>query len=215
MTELELDLREAWVAPELAAEFPELALTYAPIEAAPAASPRSVKRRLRGLADRYTGSKVVHMRQDPVPWAYRVFARQVGIDPDTDRTPVEHVALQRLMKGGLPSENLVDDALTIAIAETGVPVVAFDGDRVGSSLGLRPSAGGELLAGGRRLPSGQLVVADEERPLAVVLGEVGPGAGVSGETQRMVLAALAVKGVPRISVEEALWSAAETLLTGD
>ena len=39
------------------------------------------------LADRYTGGKVVHMRQDPVPWAYRVFSRQVGIDPDTDRTP--------------------------------------------------------------------------------------------------------------------------------
>jgi DNA/RNA-binding domain of Phe-tRNA-synthetase-like protein len=213
--ELELDLREGWVAPELAAEFPEFALTYAPLEATPAASPRSVKRRLRGLADRYTGSKVVHMRQDPVPWAYRVFARQVGIDPDTDRTPVEHVALQRLMKGGLPSENLVDDALTIAIAETGVPVVAFDGDRVGASLGLRPAAGGELLAGGRRLPSGQLVVADEERPLAVVLGEVGPEAGVTEDTRRMVLAALAVKGVPRISVEEALWLAAETLLTGD
>jgi DNA/RNA-binding domain of Phe-tRNA-synthetase-like protein len=174
-----------------------------------------VKRRLRGLADRYTGSKVVHMRQDPVPWAYRVFARQVGIDPDTDRTPVEHVALQRLIKGGLPSENLVDDALTIAIAETGVPVVAFDGDRVGASLGLRPAAAGELLAGGRRLPSGQLVVADEERPLAVVLGEVGPEAGVTEDTRRMVLAALAVKGVPRISVEEALWLAAETLLTGD
>ena len=34
------------------------------------------------LADRYTGGKVVHMRQDPVPWAYRVFSRQVGIDPD-------------------------------------------------------------------------------------------------------------------------------------
>ena len=32
--------------------------------------------------------------------------------------------------------------------------------------------------------------------------------------QRMVLAALTVKGVPRISVEEALWTAAETLLTG-
>ena len=53
------------------------------------------------LADRYTGGKVVHMRQDPVPWAYRVFSRQVGIDPDDDRTPVEAVALERLKQGGL------------------------------------------------------------------------------------------------------------------
>jgi DNA/RNA-binding domain of Phe-tRNA-synthetase-like protein len=211
----ELDLREAWVDPLVAEEFPELALTYAPLEARPGGSPRWVKRRLRGLADRYTGSKVVHMRQDPIPWAYRVFARQVGVDPDRDRTPVERVALERLMKGGMPSENLVDDALTIAVAETGVPVVAFDGDKVGASLGLRPAAAGERLGPGRPLRSGQLVVADEERPLAVVLGEVGEDAGVTRGTQRMVLAALAVKGVPRISVEEALWRAAETLLMGD
>ena len=63
--------------------------------------PAEVKRRLRALADRYTGGKVIHMRQDPVPWAYRVFARQVGMDPDTDRTPVERIALERLRHGGL------------------------------------------------------------------------------------------------------------------
>ena len=170
--------------------------------------------RLRGLADRYTGSKVVHMRQDPVPWAYRVFARQVGVDPDTDRTPVERVALHRLKQGGLPSENVVDDALTIAVAETGVPVLAFDGDRVGVSLGLRAAERGERLGPERPLLAGQLVIADEERPLAVVLGEVGESAGVTRETRNIVLAALAVKGVPRISVEEALWIAAETLLAG-
>jgi len=212
--ELELELREGWVEPLLAREFPELGLTYAPLEARPGGSPRSVKRRLRGLADRYTGAKVVHMRQDPVPWAYRVFSRQVGIDPDTDRTPVESLALERLKQGGLRSANVVDDAITIAVAETGVPVVAFDADRVGASLGLRPSSAGERLGHDRPLRSGQLVIADEERPLAVVLGEVGERAGVTPGTERMVLAALGVKGVPRISVEEALWTAAQTLLTG-
>lgn len=209
---MELDLREGWVATELAEEFPELALTYAPLEARPRSSPRPVKQRLRALADRYTGSKVVHMRQDPVPWAYRVFSRQVGIDPDTDRTPAERVALDRLKWGGFRSQNVVDDALTIAIAETGVPVIAFDGDLVGASLGLRLAGTGELLGGGRPLASGQLIVADEERALAVVLGEIGQDAGVTPQTKRMVLAALGVKGVPRISVEEALWTAAEMLV---
>ena len=210
--ELDLDLREGWVERALAEEFPELGLTYAPLEARPGDSPRAVKGRLRALADRYTGSKVVHMRQDPVPWAYRVFARQVGIDPDTDRTQVERVALDRLKQGGMPSQNSVDDALTIAIAETGVPVFAFDAERIGASIGLRLAAPGERLGAGRPLATGQLVVADENRPLAVVLGEVGADAGVTEGTQRMVIAALAVKGVPRISVEEALWTAAETLL---
>lgn len=212
MTALELDLREGWVDPELAGEFPELTLTYAPLEAVPGPSSRAVKLRLRALADRYTGSKVVHMRQDQVPWAYRVFSRQVGIDPDVQRTPVEQVALDRLKWGGMQSRNRVDDALTIAIAETGVPVIALDGDKVGSAIGLRLAAPDERLGGGRPLASGQLLVADESRALAVVLGEVSEDAGVTPASRRMVLAALGVKGVPRISVEEALWTAAETLL---
>jgi DNA/RNA-binding domain of Phe-tRNA-synthetase-like protein len=213
MTDLDLDLAEGWVEPELAEEFPELSLVYATVDVRPSRSPREVKQRLRMLADRYTGGKVVHMRQDPVPWAYRVFSRQVGIDPDHDRTPVEAVALRRLKKGGLESENLVDDALTIAIAETGVPLIALDADRVGGELGLRLARPGERLGPVRPLSERQLVVADRQRPVAVVLGEVGADAGVTPETEQIVLCALGVKGVPRISLEEALWSAAETLYT--
>ena len=130
---MELELAEGWVEAELAEDFPELGLVHAPLEARPRKSPADVKERLRKLADRYTGGKVIHMRQDAVPWAYRVFSRQVGIDPDTDRTPVERIAVERLRHGGLRSENLVDDALTIAIAETGVPVFALDADKVSGS----------------------------------------------------------------------------------
>jgi DNA/RNA-binding domain of Phe-tRNA-synthetase-like protein len=214
MNEVELDLVDGWVEPELAEDFPELSLVHARVDVHPARSPRAVKQRLRMLADRYTGGKVVHMRQDPVPWAYRVFSRQVGIDPDHERTPVEAVALRRLKHGGLRSENLVDDALTIAIAETGVPLIALDAERVDGELGLRLARAGEQLTGVRQLSASQLVVADGERPVALVLGEVGHDAGVTPETNRMVLCALGVKGVPRISLEEALWSAAETLYTG-
>ena len=213
MTEVELDLVEGWVEPELAEEFPELSLVHASVEVRPARSPKAVKQRLRLLADRYTGGKVVHMRQDPVPWAYRVFSRQVGIDPDHDRTPVEAVALRRLKQGGLHSDNLVDDALTIAVAETGVPLVALDAERVGGELGLRLAPAGERLGSARPLSERQLVLADRERPVALVMGEVGEDAGVTPDTERMVLCALGVKGVPRISLEEALWCAAETLYT--
>jgi DNA/RNA-binding domain of Phe-tRNA-synthetase-like protein len=213
VTELDLELVNGWVERELAEEFPELSLVHARVETGARRSPREVKQRLRMLADRYTGGKVVHMRQDPVPWAYRVFSRQVGIDPDHDRTPVEAVALRRLKQGGLHSESLVDDALTIAIAETGVPLLALDADRVHAELGLRLARAGEELAGVRPLSARQLVVADADRPVALVLGEVGHDAGVTPDTERMVLCALGVKGVPRISLEEALWCAAETLYT--
>jgi DNA/RNA-binding domain of Phe-tRNA-synthetase-like protein len=186
--DVELDLRDGWVEPGLADEFPELGLTHAPIAARPCRSPREVKRRLRAMSDRYTGGKVIHMRQDPVPWAYRVFSRQVGIDPDSDRTPVE------------------------AIAETGVPLIALDGDRVDRDLGLRLARSGETLGAVRPLSAGQIVVADASRPVAVVLGDVADDVGVTQRTERMVLCALSVKGVPPICVEEALWIAAEMLL---
>jgi DNA/RNA-binding domain of Phe-tRNA-synthetase-like protein len=213
MTEPTLDFVDGWVEPELAEEFPELSLLHAGVEVRPARSPREVKQRLRLLADRYTGGKVVHMRQDPVPWAYRVFSRQVGIDPDHDRTPVEAVAFRRLKHGGFQSENLVDDSLTIAIAETGVPLIALDADRVGAELGLRLARAGEKLGPARPLSERQLIMADRERPVALVMGEAAIDTGVTPDTERMVLCALGVKGVPRISLEEALWCAAETLYT--
>jgi DNA/RNA-binding domain of Phe-tRNA-synthetase-like protein len=210
---MELDLTHGWVDAELAEEFPELELVHTPLAVKPRRSPPEVKERLRLLADRYTGGKVIHMRQDAVPWAYRVFSRQVGIDPDTDRTPVERIALERLRHGGLKSENLVDDALTLAIAETGVPVFALDADRVEGELGLRLARPGETLAGVRPLSARQLVVADDARPVALVLGEVSHEAGVTKATERMRLCALRVRGVPPIAVEEALWIAAETIYT--
>jgi DNA/RNA-binding domain of Phe-tRNA-synthetase-like protein len=212
---MELELAEGWIEAELAEEFPQLGVVHAPLEARPGRSPLEVKERLRQLANRYTGGRVIHMRQDAVPWAYRVFARQVGIDPDTDRTPVEAIALERLRHGGFKSQNLVDDALTIAIAETGVPVFALDADRVEGEPGLRLSRPGERLAGVRPLSARQIVVADDERPVAIVLGEVSHEAGVTPETSRMILCALRVKGVPAIAVEEALWTTAEVLVGAD
>jgi hypothetical protein len=94
-------------------------------------------------------------------------------------------------------------------------VVAFDADRVGSTVGIRLAAGGELLGGsGRRLSSRQIVFADERRALAVVSGEVAEERGVTPATERMVLASIQVKGVPEISVEEAIWTVADALAAG-
>ena len=212
----ELELHEGWVDAELAAEFPELALTWAALDARPGRSAWDARRRLRDLSDRYTGGRVIHMRQDPVPWAYRVFWRQVGIDPDRERTPAEQVALDRMRDGAFRARNSVDDALTIAVAETGVPVVAFDGDRVRGGLGLRLSRERELLGDCERpLSARQIVIADEQRSLAVLVGEVAVEGGVTEATERMLIAALAVKGVPRISVEEALATAGELLATAE
>jgi DNA/RNA-binding domain of Phe-tRNA-synthetase-like protein len=205
-------LREAAVAQELSAEFPGLRLMWVEVEARSGRSPTVVRERLKAMSNRVTGPSAVQLRQQPVPWAYRVFFRQVGIDPDDRRTPVEQLVLDRLRAGGFRSRNLLDDAIAIATVETGVPIVAFDADRVDGALELRLARPGELLgAVGRPLSSGQIVIADEERALAVLFADLDRDRGVTPPTTRMLLCAIQVEGVPAISVEEALWTAAEVL----
>ena len=201
-----------WIAPDLVDEFPELALWSVTFAARSGRSPAPVRERLRALSDRIRGPQALALRQQPVPWAYRVFFRHIGLDPDVQRTPVEALALERLIKGGLRSEGLLDDALTIAVMETGVPLWGLDADRVEGELGLRGAAAGESLGRGEEalaLVAGRLVVADSTGPVAVLFGDTAPGLGVTRQTARMTLFTVQVAGVPTIHVEEALWTAAD------
>jgi DNA/RNA-binding domain of Phe-tRNA-synthetase-like protein len=207
------EVETGWVSDELRDEFPELQLRHLAVAARPGRTPREVKDRLRTMSNRFTGARAVGLRQEPVPWAYRVFFRQVGIDPDQHRTPVEAAALERMRAGGFASRNLLDDALLIAVVETGVHVVAFDADRVQGAPGLRLSEAGEVLGGpgGRPLSDRQVLVADEARPLGVLFGAKAEGVGVHPETERMLLVTVQVKGVSDLEVEEALWTVVEVL----
>jgi hypothetical protein len=55
------------------------------------------------------------------------------------------------------------------------------------------------------------VIADEARPLGLLFGATATGRGVRPRTRRTILAAVQVKGVPDIAVEEAIWLAADVL----
>jgi DNA/RNA-binding domain of Phe-tRNA-synthetase-like protein len=201
-----------WVAPELRDEFPGLALVQLAVERGSGRSPRAVKERLRILSDRFTGGQAINLRHQPIPWAYRVFFRHIGLDPDQQRTPVEELALERMKHGGFRSQSLLDDALTIATVESGVGVRAFDADRLEGPLGIRATLPGEELEGRPgELPAGTLVVADSHRPLSLLFGALAAGRGVTPKTKRTLLVAIQVGGVPAIAVEEALWLAAGVL----
>lgn len=205
-----------WIDTELAAEFPELAVHYVAIDAQGGSSPEAVRERLRGLSSRFYGVHAISMRRNPVPRAYRVFFRQIGLDPDTERTPIEAAALQRLIDGEFASKNLLDDALLISLVETGVPIWALDARSVQGPLGIRAAAAGECLGVcGPPLPPGRLVIADAGRARAVLFGELAPGEGVGEETRAMVLFAVQVPGVPRIHVEEAIWQCTSVLGSPD
>ena len=204
---------QGWVAPHLAAEFPGLGIASIVVDSRPGPSPDPVRHRLRDLSDRFYGAHAIHLRERPIPWAYRVFFRQIGLDPDRTRTPVEGLALERLQDGAFLSRGLPRDALAIATIETGVALRAFDGEQVGR-LGIRDTAPGEALPGRPgELAQGTLVIADERGPVDLLFG--GGAEAWDGieprYSRRLAIAAVQVGGVPQIAVDEALWMAAATL----
>jgi DNA/RNA-binding domain of Phe-tRNA-synthetase-like protein len=203
---------QGWVAPHLAAELPGLGIAWIEVDGGPRRSPEPVRRRLRELSDRFYGSHAIHLRERPIPWAYRVFFRQIGLDPDQTRTPVEQLALDRLRDGGFVTRGLPADALAIATVETGVALRAFDADRLTGALCIRDSGPGESLAGkAGELPHGTLTIADERGPVALLFGAIGAGYGVEKATRRLAVVAIQVGSVPQIAVEEALWTVETTL----
>lgn len=205
-------MTQGWVAPHLAAEFPGLGIAWIEVEGSPGRSPEPVRQRLRELSDRFYGSHAIHLRERPIPWAYRVFFRQIGLDPDRTRTPVEQLALDRLRAGGFVTKGLPADALAIATVETGVALRAFDAARLEGALCIRDSAPGESLPGRPgELPRGTLTIADERAPVGLLFGATGEGYEIGKETRRIAVAAIQVGAVPQIAVEEALWMVETTL----
>ena len=185
-------LAEGWVAEEVRAEFPDLRLRSMIVDRGSAKTPKAVRHRLSQMSDRFRGAQAIALRRAPVNSAYRVFYRHVGLDPDATRTPVEEAAVRRLVHGGFEATNLLDDALLIALMETGIPLWALDADQISEPLGI--GAGSE----------GRLSVFDESRLVATLFGPVQPPFGVTKDSRRMVIYTVQVPGVPAIFVEEAM-----------
>ncbi|HVP03140.1 MAG TPA: hypothetical protein VMT10_11265 [Solirubrobacteraceae bacterium] len=210
----EAPLEHGRVAGELAVEFPDLDIVSVEVEIAGRRADPGVAERLAVLADRFRGRRAVELRREPVPAAYRVFFRHVGIDPEVRRTPIEEAAVVRLVEGGHRSAGRLDDALLLALLETAVPVTALDAVRADRPPGLRPAVRGERLGRGAaapRLPAGRIVLADRGGPLAELFGTVAQDAAPGRGASRVRLVAVRIPGVPAIHVEEALWTCQEAL----
>jgi len=213
----DLDLGDGWIDAELRAEFPELRLHTLDVPRGSGRSPTEIRERLRSMSDRFRGATAISLRRAPIPSAYRVFFRQVGLDPDAQRVPAEEAAVRRLVKAGFESQNLLDDALLIALVETGVPLWALDAEAVDGPLGIRPARAGEHVGRAEDAPwvrEDALVVADAQSPVGVLFEPVAAAHAVTKHTTAMTLFAVAVPDVPPIFVEEAMWTAVSVLEGG-
>ena len=211
-TEPELRAAAGFVEPAVKAEFPGLRLVWLTAPARLRRTTQAVERRLQALSNRYWGASVVAMRTQPIPHAYRVFFRQIGLDPDITRIPSEQAAVARLVHGRFVSHDAIRDALLLSVLETGVPVWALDADRVDAGgLGIRTTNAGDTVGSDRPRAAGRLVVADASRVHAVLFGDVVPAHRPGAETTRVALYAIGVEGVPMLHLEEALWVSLEAL----
>lgn len=206
------DAEEGWVGNEVLQEFPGLGLAYLPARVGDDEDVRSARAHMRTLEEYFSGAVVRELPARPLTAAYRVFYRQIGLDPDSDQTPLERLALARLARGRFVSRGLLHDALIIATVETEIPVMALRAADVVGPLGITTSREGEVLGG--PLPDATLVVADAARPLAVLFGDpdTDPSPHTADKTDRhVVLFATIVPGVRSAIAQEALWLAAQTL----
>jgi DNA/RNA-binding domain of Phe-tRNA-synthetase-like protein len=199
------------VDPQLAGEFPGLRLRWTTVAGAAGRTPQALRQRLEDVTTRFRGAQAIALRTRPVPLAYRVFFRQIGLDPDRHRTPVEQAAVDRLVRGEFHTGDRIADALALAVVETGVPVVAFDDGALSGPVVLRSAAAGERLPAGEYahdVPAGRLILADAEGPVAILFGRVSDRHAPRRAGTRLRLIAVQVPGVPEIHVAEALWLAA-------
>lgn len=208
---MEPAVHEGSVHRDVAAEFPELRLWWSAVPSAGGKSPPEIRQRLKDMSDRMRGPEALAMRSKPIPWAYRVFFRHIGLDPDSVRTPQEAVVLRRLHQGGLRTRGLLPDALTIATMETGIGVWGLDLAAVEGTLTIRETREGEPLGDSHPLPAGRLAVADGRGLVAELFSDPVPGRAAGRDTREVVLYAVSVAGVPDIHVEEAIFTAAEVL----
>jgi len=178
---------------EVAEEFPRLALWSLSADATFGKSSRLLRERLADVGDRARGIALGSLRTDSVTAAYRAFARQIGLDPDVERNPLEQAAFERLATGGFASRDRLRDALLIGMLETGVPLWLLDARHVRSSMRIA------------RDDAARLVVRDERRVLASLMCEPDAELAPTKQTRRVLVYALRVGTVPHPTVHEALW----------
>ena len=201
------EARPGWIDEDVRAEFPDLELVQLTVPVGSGPSAPEIRERLRYLSRRMSGAEAVAFRTRPIPQAYRVLFRHLGMDPDEQRPPAEAVIVDRLIKGEYRADNLLDDAITVAVAETGVPVWGLDDDKLTGLLGLRPAAGRETIGTDQyanEVPSGRLVVADEAGTVGVLFGKLATSHLVTKQTRSTRLFAIRAPTVPEIHLEEAL-----------
>ncbi|WP_026909907.1 hypothetical protein [Patulibacter minatonensis] len=200
---------KGWIASDVAERLPGLELVHlrSPVTVT-TRSPEWAKQRLRHLSTSVRGIDLLRTNNSEAPAAYRELFRSVGRNPDDDRPPMEEAYFERLLRGGFQHIGIPADALTITLAETGIPIWAVDAGLISGELGIRRSLAGEIPVPRGMDPDitvGHLVVADDHGIVAELCREPRSLRAIGRETTDVVLYSIKPRAVTQMRIDEAFW----------
>lgn len=202
---IDIEAEDGWIDHVVAREFPQLRIRYTVIDAGPVTSPVEFRHRLEDISTRFRGQKAMELPSKPIPSAYRVFQRQVGLNPETHPSPIEAISRERILRGTFLSRNRLLDALLIATIESQIAIGVVDADTLEVPLGIRQVRPEDATD----LPVGTLVVADPNTAVAELLGQPEPNHTVHLHTTRTVVFSIGVAGIADWMLDDALWRVAD------
>ena len=157
------------------------------------------------------------LKEVPMFRADRDFFWHIGIDPTKIR-PAAEALIRRMLAGhSIPEINTLVDAYNLASIRTGVPIAAFDQSKLHGQLSMRPALAGERFLGiGMGKPmdlnGGEVVVADDEKLIAVYPYRDADSTKVDETTRDVVLMVCGAPGIDDESLRRAEQVASELVL---
>ncbi|MDI6888878.1 MAG: phenylalanine--tRNA ligase beta subunit-related protein [Methanocellales archaeon] len=146
---------------------------------------------------------------------YRDFFWQLGIDP-TKKRPAAEALTRRILQGKpIPRVSTLVDSYNLASIKTGVPMGAFDLDRLDGVLTLRFAKEDEFIGIGMSEPvviKDALVVSDEKKLIAIYPYRDADATKITLRTKNVFLLVCGVPGVDEETLEKAK-TVAEDIIT--
>jgi DNA/RNA-binding domain of Phe-tRNA-synthetase-like protein len=194
--------------PEVVVKFPGICVAEGDIRSVSIKAENAALEAFKPEVARIIKSKhtLENVKDDPVFRAYRDFFWSVGTDPTKTR-PASEALVRRLLSGGmLPRINTAVDSYNLASAVSGVPIAAFDADKLDGSLTMRFAKEGESFTGiGMKEPiilkPNQVVLTDTKKVIAVYPYRDADNTKVTAATRNIRIVSC---GVPRINKNRVL-----------
>lgn len=148
------------------------------------------------------------LKDVPVLRAYRDFFWKVGIDPTKVRPAAEALIRRILLGKPIPIINNLVDAYNLASIKTCIALAAFDRDLLKGELLMRPAGRGDRFMGigmqePKELAGGEIVVADDEKLVAIYPYRDAEQTKISSSTENVLLLICGVPGIRWDTLAEA------------